>query len=283
MASYNNHVKCLVELNGSIQFIDEDGIVHTSAGRKLGWDKEAQVWREGFTIQDGHLMRWEKGAYVIYGTRELSSLAVDELVAMDKYDFIAIKNRQLVAYLDPEWHVIAAYQGELVFGWQVNRYDAATRALVPTGETYFDYMVRTSGHDTIAVEADRSPGLGISITLNEKALGADYRMTWRNQGLFIRYWQEVALARMQADGNLPEDMTYNQFVEWLKAGNKITLKELSAWNPQTGQVEIFKNIPVTEIGVYDTLMNQASVGEPALPMTGGKTRYSTDNTTTWWL
>ena len=213
--------------------------------------------------------------------RELSSLAVDELVAVDNNDFVAIKNRQLVAYLDPEWHVIAAYQGELVFGWQVNRYDAATRALVPTGETYFDYMVRTPGHDTIAVEADRSPGLGISITLNEKALGADYRMTWRNQGLFIRYWQEVALARMQADGNLPEDMTYNQFVEWLKAGNKITLKELSAWNPQTGQVEIFKNIPVTEIGVYDTLMNQASVGEPALPMTGGKTRYSTDNTRTW--
>ena len=68
VASFNNKVKALVELNGNNQVIDEEGIVHTSAGRKLGWDKEAQVWREGFTIQDGHLMRWEKGAYVIYGT-----------------------------------------------------------------------------------------------------------------------------------------------------------------------------------------------------------------------
>jgi hypothetical protein len=144
--------------------------------------------------------------------------------------------------------------------------------VVDTGKVAIEWLIGLPGHEVLT-----STGVGpeMSVVIAEKALGIDVNMRWANEAIYRQHWLTNALNRMKDDGYLDPNMTYSQFLDWLKAGNKITLKQLDAIDAATGRPPEgrFNNIEVEKIVVLMTRLNPQGSGEPALPIEG-RTRFS---------
>jgi hypothetical protein len=176
----------------------------------------------------------------------------------------------LTMLVDRQGNRLPAYNGEILTDTKVYRYQNGE--LVDAGKVAIEWLIGLPGHETIT-----STGIGpeLTVVIAEKALGIDVNMRWANEPIYRQHWLTNALNRMKDDGYLDSNMTYSQFLEWLEAGNKITLKQLDAIDAATGKPPEgrFNNIEVNKIVVLMTRLNPEGTGEPILPIEGG-TRFS---------
>jgi hypothetical protein len=243
----------------------------TPEGKLVIWASELGDWVPAVQVKDGEAIAWDGWEFKTMKIFGGEVIAADEAVELTQGTALT-KDGQMQVFVDREGNIITAANGEIAQGWRIFGFENG--ALIESDRTWFDWMLTRASHDTIAVNPERSPGLEISVTLNEAAMQGNWDLSWHDQASFIHYWQEIALARMKDDGLIDPEKTYWQFVDWLKEGNVITLKQLSAWNAQTGEVETFANAPVKAVKNYITQMNQDKAGEPTLPLE--KTRFKSD-------
>ena len=271
-----------IEQGKIVAMLDEasHAVVETPLGIAFRSDGWGRVYHQG--VMENYL-RIEGGIATAYDSvrREwLPVLAADgapvqasgNIKKVDGTGFLVLTpdETSLAMLLDTKGNLIPAYNGEILIGYQVYRYDGTT--LVDSGKVAIEWLIGLPGHEVLT-----STGIGpeLTVVIAEKALGIDVKMRWANEAVYRKHWLINALNRMKDDGYLDPNMNYSQFLEWLEAGNKITLKQLDAIDAATGRPPEgrFNNIEVEKIVVLMTRLNPEGTGEPVLPIEGG-TRFS---------
>ncbi len=110
LAADRNGNALVVASGGNYAAVSEEGIVTLGSGQKVGWDKEALVWREGVRLEGGRLTVW-KGEKLKYEQKVLA----DELIALPgrPYAYAIINGGQLAGLIDEEWHLSYTNGGEM--------------------------------------------------------------------------------------------------------------------------------------------------------------------------
>lgn len=280
IAVYNDRITARMTNHQDVE-TTENGTVDRGDGWRLAWNKVTQAVEYAVqTRPDGFLYMYKFDHYEMFTDAAGIAVAAKDIVpAGDFSGWVAVNGQEMTAYLDNNGNLMAAFNGEIALGWKVCAYKDGQ--LTELGKNWFEWMEGRPGHNSITVDTEKLPGLGITVILNETAFHQDLDLYWNKQELFIRYWLEAAYARMKDEGTLPEEISnWAQLRTWLQEGNQIILKQVSAWNTTTGKVELMENIKVRRIKVYLTEMDQVSSGEPPLPMDNGKARYASNITDT---